>query len=424
MQTTRRQFFKYAGKTALAASSTLGAGQLLGGRRQLDRPYFLIVYCDGGWDQTLVFDNKIDSSTVAQDTGWVAAQTSNGLSYVANTSRPNVSSFFDTHGSRAVIINGLHCRAINHEYARRYALSTPYYYGDARYVDFMSIYADQTARGYAFPHLVFDAPYMPGTLSDTAVYLNNDIIAELTTAIPNTTALGASGEAALTTYLNNTYRDMFKRASYGSLDAKKFWSLYKGYARESALGTALAAAQAAIPVAGTDTDFSRNGKMALELLANDLSQCATIRCGSALQWDTHSNHFTAQSAMFESLFDGLNLILGHAQTLGVYDNLCIVVVSELGRAPTLNANSGKDHWPYTSCMAWGPKLKHGTVVGVTDDYLRGVPISPTFGDTTNSDKEHINIQHVFAGIFFKYGLSRALSMPDIAPLACILEANS
>ena len=39
-------------------------------------PYILLVYCDGGWDQTMVFDSKIGVSTAAQESGAAVAETS------------------------------------------------------------------------------------------------------------------------------------------------------------------------------------------------------------------------------------------------------------------------------------------------------------------------------------------------------------
>ncbi len=421
MQHNRRSFLKLATSTTIA-SSALGSYAYAARQHRGKKPFILLIHCDGGWDQTLVFDNKIGNAHVAQEAGWVSAQTTGGLQYVANAARPAVTDFFDTHGNKAAIINGLSCDAINHDYARQHALTSSIPGADNRQADYLSIYADQTARAKLFPHLIFDAPLMSGPLSELSVLLNNRLINEHTNAIPNTTPLGASGEQALTTYLNRTYKHMFRRAAYNSVDAKKFWSYYKGYARESALGTALAAGLAGIPADINDTDFSRYGKLALAFFNEELSQCATIRCGAALQWDSHRDNFAQQNAMYEMLFGGVTLILNYAQTLNLYDDLCIVIVSELGRAAQLNAEAGKDHWPYTSCLLWGKGVKSEIAVGVTDNYLRGLKISPTFGTQNTSDAITINSKNVFAALFLKYGVLLDLTLRDVSPLSCVLEA--
>lgn len=422
MQHNRRDFLKLATTTTLG-SSALGAAAFKSQEASAaTAPFMIVVHCDGGFDQTMVFDNKIGSSIVAQEPGAAVTQAAGGLNYVSNPTRPAVDTFMANHGTKAIIVNGINCKAINHKFGRKHILSAITTRDDSRTSDYMSIYASQVGRTHIFPHVVFDAPYMPGTHGDLSVFLNNRLIAELTAAIPNTTALGTAGEAALSTYLNKNYSSMFARSAYDSLDAKKFWSYYKGYARESALGTAIAAAQASIPVAGTDTDFSRNGKIALQFFKDGLSKCATLRCGGELQWDSHRNNFTQQNTMFETLFDGLTLIVNHAQTLGLYDNLCIVVVSDVGRAPQLNADLGKDHWPYTSCMVWGPHLKTGLTAGLTDTYLRGTRISPVLGVANPYDEILIDTTHVFAALFYKYGLQLKLTLPDVTPLSYILGA--
>ena len=159
------------------------------------------------------------------------------------------------------------------------------------------------------------------------------------------------------------------------------------------------------------------------MFKNGLSQCATVQAGAHNAWDSHTNNFTNQTATYESLFDGLSRIISYAQTLGIDNNLGIVVVSELGRSPILNSTGGKDHWPYTSALLWGKGLKVGTVVGKSDATLRGIKISPRFGTTDASDVERITIQHVFAALFLKYGILKDLILPGVVPLSPIVEVT-
>jgi uncharacterized protein (DUF1501 family) len=64
---------------------------------------------------------------------------------------------------------------------------------------------------------------------------------------------------------------------------------------------------------------------------------------------------------------------------GIVDDTLVLVVSEMGRSPLLNALGGKDHWPFTSSMLIGPNVRPG-VVRATDDTLRQVRVDLVSGD--------------------------------------------
>ena len=55
-------------------------GLLLMGELLHAAPYLLVIYVSGGWDPTMVFDPKIGSSTVAQETGSSLVVRRNSLS--------------------------------------------------------------------------------------------------------------------------------------------------------------------------------------------------------------------------------------------------------------------------------------------------------------------------------------------------------
>src|SRR5205807_9099449 len=61
------------------------------------------------------------------------------------------------------------------------------------------------------------------------------------------------------------------------------------------------------------------------------------------------------------------------------DETLIVVMSEMGRTPKINANGGRDHWTYCySVMLAGAGIKGGTVHGASDAhaaYVKDMPVS-------------------------------------------------
>jgi hypothetical protein len=89
-------------------------------------------------------------------------------------------------------------------------------------------------------------------------------------------------------------------------------------------------------------------------------------------WDTHASN-ARQALHFEDLFD---LLAKGLQDLGtrtgvggqpLSDEVVVVVYSEMGRTPRLNASSGRDHWTFTSAMVVGAGVRGGQVVGGFDD---------------------------------------------------------
>ena len=59
----------------------------------------------------------------------------------------------------------------------------------------------------------------------------------------------------------------------------------------------------------------------------------------------------------------------HTTTLA--EETIVVVQSEMGRTPKLNATNGKDHWPYTSAMLMGAGIAGGQVIGGYDEFAIG-----------------------------------------------------
>ncbi len=133
-----------------------------------------------------------------------------------------------------------------------------------------------------------------------------------------------------------------------------------------------------------DRTIRSQGEEAVEALSRGISRCVSVASPAA--WDTHTNNNQTQSALFENLFGGLLDIQnrlrdapGHtAPTLA--DETVLVVFSEMGRTPALNAGQGKDHWPYTSVMITGPGLTGSRVVGGWDERYYGRGVDPATGD--------------------------------------------
>jgi uncharacterized protein (DUF1501 family) len=115
----------------------------------------------------------------------------------------------------------------------------------------------------------------------------------------------------------------------------------------------------------------------LYALAHDLAP-AVFMVPMAL-WDTHINNEIMQRPMnrqfalrLKYLLDGLAAIERGGRP--VLDDVGIVILSELGRFPYVNAVQGKDHFPQISATLIGPGLQAGRF-GETDAELLGSEVS-------------------------------------------------
>ncbi|MDB2447442.1 DUF1501 domain-containing protein, partial [bacterium] len=150
------------------------------------------------------------------------------------------------------------------------------------------------------------------------------------------------------------------------------------------------------------------------------TQTASVLDETHLAWDTHSNALADQSTRFDSLFGDLKIILDEAVSLGIDDQLLVVVKSEFGRDSRVSVNS-KDHWPYSSCLIWNKTITGGKTVGLTDEYLRGKKLDPYLQTDTGTNSVLVTHDSIFAALFQSFGVSASLLWgEDLVPTNFIL----
>jgi Protein of unknown function (DUF1501) len=99
-------------------------------------------------------------------------------------------------------------------------------------------------------------------------------------------------------------------------------------------------------------------------------------------WDTHGNNFGVLKANKLPVFDQVyTALLDDLQSRGLLEETLVLVTSEMGRTPRINAGAGRDHWAYCyGSMLAGAGIKGGTVVGASDAsaaYVKDRPVSTT-----------------------------------------------
>lgn len=88
-------------------------------------------------------------------------------------------------------------------------------------------------------------------------------------------------------------------------------------------------------------------------------------------WDHHRDILNAMTYGFPPKLEALDLAVSalheDLERKGLLENTLVVVASEFGRTPRINASGGRDHWSRaSSVLLFGAGIKPGTVVGETD----------------------------------------------------------
>jgi hypothetical protein len=99
-------------------------------------------------------------------------------------------------------------------------------------------------------------------------------------------------------------------------------------------------------------------------------------------WDTHTRNYPILSEVnLPCLDQTYSALLEDLDNRGLLDETLVVVLSEMGRTPTINGNGGRDHWTY--CMSTffaGGGIRGGTIYGESDAhaaYVKDFPVTPS-----------------------------------------------
>jgi len=85
-------------------------------------------------------------------------------------------------------------------------------------------------------------------------------------------------------------------------------------------------------------------------------------------WDTHSNNFIQMRRVnLPNLDQTFDALLGDLEQRGLLEETLVVMMSDFGRTPRVNATAGRDHWTdcYSVVLA-GAGIRGGTICGASD----------------------------------------------------------
>ncbi len=331
----------------------------------------LIVYwVKGGWDPTFVFDPHFGVSTIEGDLTSSAA-IEGGIDFADASSRPSVRAFFTAWGARTAVFNGVAVGSISHDAGTRLLLTGDRGYGGE---DLPTRLAAATGYDLPIPHAVVGGPSYPGADGGLVCQLSDKLLR------------AARGDLA-------SGRDDAREARIQA------WLAEEAVGDDPQLAAALASVQRApaLESLAAEVDWpvsQEDGRVRLlaRLFSQGLSRTG-ILTGETPQmtsWDSHIQNQLWQDACYERLFRNLGTL---CTTLAdssspdggtLLDRTRILVLSEMGRQPKLNAQGGKDHWPTTSAMLIGADVVGGRVYGGTDDGLVARGLDRSTGEASDA----------------------------------------
>jgi uncharacterized protein (DUF1501 family) len=405
----RRNLLKYTGLAgALAAVSPLlrhtvrAQPRTTGTKKRL-----VLVMAQGGWDQTYALDPKVQSDKVDVPPSGAIKHYPGYDVWIDDTTRPNVTKFFDAYAANTAIVRGISVASVSHlECVKRMSTGTR----QETNPDMASIVAHDTANDLPLPYLIlgdtaFAGPY---AVSAGRVGSTNQIIALLdpTQAYQtlSTPLVPSDAEAAILARYTSASVDR-AHASRGSLGYNK--KRVDDFAEAIVRGDKLKLVKSGFGSRGKSLTLDSQVDLAVSALSQDISQAVMLN--TRLGWDTHTDN-TDQAGFHDTTFEGLKYLMdklaatpGQQAGTKMIDDTVVVCYSEFSRTPKLNENMGKDHWPVTSAVVMGAGIKGGQAFGATTDDVQAQTIDYTTGAVSSTGMTLLS-QNFVAGVLQACGV--------------------
>lgn len=364
----RRRFIE-ASLLALTPLALARPGRAQGARGKR----FVFLHAEGGWDPLCVFAPQYDTPGIDMEPASAPMQIGD-LALVDHPLRPAVRGFFERHGARSVVLNGVSVRSVNHETCQAVALTGS---TSDRGPDWATLLGAADRGRFDLPHIVFSGPALAGEYAvlvsraqgALASLLEGRLLGEVE---PGVEPLGGPASRLVDRFLARRAEGIAAGPAHPRLR-----DLAEAHRRAQRLSDR----RFEIDLRTRPGTLSQ-AETAVRALAQGLCRCVSI--GTGFDWDTHLDN-TQQIGLFDGLFGDLDTILALlAATRGpegrpLADDTLVVVTSEMARTPAYNATGGRDHWPYTSMLLVGPGITGGRVIGGYDPGFNGIGVDPATG---------------------------------------------
>ena len=384
---------------------------------------FMFVFAQGGWDQTRLFAPLFDSSVVDMEAAAVEAEIG-GVRFVDSEERPSVRSFLEKYADKTCFLNGFEVRSVAHDVCLRLMLTgTSLPSAD----DWPSILGAATGAELLLPVINLSGPSYTYDYGSAVVRVGS------ANQLPELIDGSALSRADRVLVAPAEDVQALEDAWVSATLLRRQAAASRGRAQEIlARAVDAEARMASIAEASESLNFGSATTLVggMNLLANAFSS-GLARCGMVkhlgwqhLGWDSHAD-IAQQSRSFEELFgavrqtcDAMQLLPGTSGgTLA--DETTIVVMSEMGRYPQLNARGGKEHWTFTSCVLIGAGVKGGQTIGGYDENSGGQKVDLSTGGVDAGGVSLVP-DHVGATLLALADVDPETFLPGAEPITAVL----
>lgn len=134
-----------------------------------------------------------------------------------------------------------------------------------------------------------------------------------------------------------------------------------------------------------DTPFGSGCLLARRLVEHGVRYIEVMSDG----WDTHADNFDRLADLTPAIDQGLAALLADLDARGLLEQTLVVVATEFGRTPDIDADQGRNHYPRAfSCALAGGGIRGGQRFGATDAEGRDVIRDPVSIQDLNATIAH------------------------------------
>jgi uncharacterized protein (DUF1501 family) len=127
-------------------------------------------------------------------------------------------------------------------------------------------------------------------------------------------------------------------------------------------------------------------------------------------WDHHDNILGGINGQLPAFDQAFAMLINDLEQRGLLNSTLVVVSSEFGRTPKINATGGRDHWPKVfSVVMAGGGIKRGSIYGSSD------------ATASEPDEHPLSVEDFATTIYHQLGIvaEKELMAPGARPIEIV-----
>jgi hypothetical protein len=340
------------------------------------KKFILSIQAQGAWDVTLFCDPKTNQAGEAIITNWSLEdeiQTTGNLNFAPFGNNQH---FFEKYRDQMLVINGIDSQTNAHGIGITYNWSGRLAAG---YPSLTALHSTLHGSDLPMPYISLGSTY-----SNTADLIISTVaqggISIQNVLRPNNVSWGGQSQMdpEFFDYIIESHKAdtiKFSQATnllpFNRTRGNSLYSALDGIEELENLGFSLPSANELYQL----SNAKANAIVALSGFKAGTTVAADIGVGN---FDSHASNDSKQLPLLNELTDMIDYVWETANTMGIADDLILVIGSDFSRTPYYNSAQGKDHWSVGSYIimennpTWGNQ-----VIGATDEVQNALKINPS-----------------------------------------------